>query len=584
MARHGMGQLIAQGLLLAAIGGMTACATVNGQDATEGEAATVPDSLSLDLRISDSPPVWGDREEVLFRIMAGEVSAHRGDYLAAAEHYVAAARLGNHAELAERATRVAAFAQHREAALEAAELWVALDPAAMEGRQVLAVLLVGEGRTDEAVEHLEHVLEAHGNLGDGFQEIAQMLAAEGQDVTSSLEALEELAETRQDATGFTALARFAVSVGEFDIAVDAAERADELAESQASADLLAGILTRARGPEAAADYMSERLATEPDAPRLRRVQAQLLSETGDFDQALEHFSWLERHDPDDPEVTFSAGLLALQQGDASAAEERLARLLEHEERGHEAAFYYARVAEEQGDYAEALERYRAVGEGRYEADARLREGMVLAEVEGLDAGREHLRTWGRRYPDQQIVFYQAEAEMLREQGQYEGALRIYDEALDAFGEDEDLLYARALTAERLDRLNEVEADLRRILEMDPDHAHALNALGYTLADRTERYEEAERYISRALELMPESFYVLDSMGWVQYRKGNHEKALEYLERAWELSDHDPEVGAHLGEVLWVMGRRDEAREVWDKAREQDPQHEVLRETMERFNG
>lgn len=588
MRRNDMRQRVRKGMLVILVGGLAGCSAAGSPD----EQAALPESqleatgeslAGPEVRIADQMPVWGDYEEALFRIMAAEVSAHRGNYMVAAEHYLEAARRADDSSVASRAVRVAIFAQYLEGALEAAELWVERDPEDLEARQILGVLLIADGRAEEAVAHLEEVIAAHQDVGSAFEEIARILAQEGQDTESALAALEELAEAREDAVGYTTLARFALSAGDLERAVTAAEQADERAQSRASAELLTGILIRARGAESAYRYMAERLAEHPDEPRLHRVQAQILSELERYDEAYEHFVWLEENAEPDPEVTFSAGLLALEQGRFDAAERRLEQLLDDDDWSHEAHYYYAQAAEQRGEPGQAVERYRAVGEGRYEADARLREGVMLAEVVDLEAARAHLRKWGRRYSDERAEFYQAEAELLRDRGLYDEALAVYDEALDRLGEHQDLLYARALVAEQAGQVDEVESDLRQILEQDPDHAHALNALGYMLADRTDRYEEAERYISRALELMPDSYYVLDSMGWVKYRQGKLDEALEYLRRAWELSDGDPEVAAHLGEVLWEKGRRDEARRIWEAAREQTPDHELLLETVERFD-
>ena len=86
----------------------------------------------------------------------------------------------------------------------------------------------------------------------------------------------------------------------------------------------------------------------------------------------------------------------------------------------------------------------------------------------------------------------------------------------------------------LDRLDIVERDLRQILELEPNNADALNALGFLpWPDRTDRYDEAIELIQRAIDLKPDDFYVIDSMGWVLYRIGRHQEALQHLRRAYE---------------------------------------------------
>ena len=161
-------------------------------------------------------------------------------------------------------------------------------------------------------------------------------------------------------------------------------------------------------------------------------------------------------------------------------------------------------------------------------------------------------------------------------------MTVYDRALEEYAGNADLLYARAMLAEKLDRLDILERDLRAILGTEPDHAEALNALGFTLADRTDRYDEALVLLERAIELKPDDYYVIDSMGWVLYRVGRLEEAIQYLRRAFALSE-DPEVAAHLGEVLWVMGRKAAAREIWDTALQTTPDDANLLEVIKRFS-
>jgi len=173
-----------------------------------------------------------------------------------------------------------------------------------------------------------------------------------------------------------------------------------------------------------------------------------------------------------------------------------------------------------------------------------------------------------------------EAEILEEVGRAGEAMAVFGAALSAYPDDENLLYARALSAVKLDQIHMAEADFRRIIEIDPEHADALNALGYTLADRTDRYEEAKAHIEKAYSLKPGEPAILDSMGWINYRLGNHEVALGYLRRALELLN-DGEIAAHLGEVLWAMGRRAEAWQVWEAALQEHREHDYLNEVIGR---
>jgi Flp pilus assembly protein TadD len=138
-----------------------------------------------------------------------------------------------------------------------------------------------------------------------------------------------------------------------------------------------------------------------------------------------------------------------------------------------------------------------------------------------------------------------------------------------------------MAAERIDRVEVMEASLRKLIGLRPDHAHAYNALGYSLADRNLRLDEAQALIEKALELSPNDGHILDSMGWVLFRKGQYERAIQYLRRAFEIMP-DAEVAAHLGEALWQAGKTDEAKQLWRDARRKDPDNQALQQTLNRL--
>jgi len=175
----------------------------------------------------------------------------------------------------------------------------------------------------------------------------------------------------------------------------------------------------------------------------------------------------------------------------------------------------------------------------------------------------------------------AEAQLLRDVKRWQDAATVLAAASQRFADDTDLIYEQAMVEEKLDRLPEMERLLRRVIALKPDHPHAHNALGYSLADRGVRLPEARTLIQRALELSPGDPFITDSLGWVEFRLGNKDEALRLLRQAYAARP-DTEIAAHLGEVLWAAGQRDEARRVWQEARGRDASNEVLRETLARL--
>ena len=213
--------------------------------------------------------------------------------------------------------------------------------------------------------------------------------------------------------------------------------------------------------------------------------------------------------------------------------------------------------------------------------AQLKIATLIARQQGLEAGREYLRKIEPRSTDDGIQMVQVEAQLLRDAKEWKETYELLTKAVAKHPESFELLYDRAMAAERVDRLDVLEQDLRRVIRMKPDYAHAYNALGYTLAEKTQRLTEAKDLIEKAYKLAPDDPFILDSLGWVHYRLGNADEALKHLQAAYAART-DPEIAAHLGEVLWKVGQRDEAQKIWRTALAQNPDHETLITVMQKF--
>ncbi len=183
--------------------------------------------------------------------------------------------------------------------------------------------------------------------------------------------------------------------------------------------------------------------------------------------------------------------------------------------------------------------------------------------------------------EQKVQVTQTEAQVLRDAGEFAAAFTVLTQALDAHPDEPDLLYDTAMVAEKIDKLDVAEQRLKRLIELSPENAQALNALGYTLVDRTPRTEEGRVLIEKALKLSPDDPFIQDSMGWALYRMGKLDDAETYLRRAMAARP-DAEIAAHLGEVLWAKGDRTTAQEVWQSQLKATPDNALLLETVRRL--
>jgi tetratricopeptide (TPR) repeat protein len=128
-------------------------------------------------------------------------------------------------------------------------------------------------------------------------------------------------------------------------------------------------------------------------------------------------------------------------------------------------------------------------------------------------------------------------------------------------------YLLGAAFERTGKRTEALAELRRVLQIDPDFHAALNYLGYTLAEAKENLDEALSLIQRAVALEPDNGAYVDSLGWTYYQLGRNEQARGYLERAARLEPADATLQEHLGDVYVALGQNDRAREAYQRALE-----------------
>jgi Flp pilus assembly protein TadD len=249
----------------------------------------------------------------------------------------------------------------------------------------------------------------------------------------------------------------------------------------------------------------------------------------------------------------------------------------------QALLVLAQIAEDKNDTTAALkwlEKIEPDNQGSY-ISATLRRAMLLAKAKDPEAARALLQQAEVRNDDDRAKLTVGEAQLLRDAGRLDDALRMVADALELNKNNIDLLYEHAMLAERAKQFDLMERELRKLIKVAPDNQHAYNALGYSFADRNVRLQEAFDLISKANQIAPNDPYILDSLGWVEFRLGRLEQALKTLQRAYEIKA-DAEIAAHLGEVMWKMGRQDEAKKLWRTANDKDPKNETLRATLQRL--
>ncbi len=520
--------------------------------------------------------------EPLFHLLVAEFAGQRGRMDLAVEHYLETAKQLRDLDIAKRATRIAVFARNNEAALETAKIWVEQAPGDTEARQILAAMHIRSGNADAAVSHLEYVLNTEDEGNDHqLRMIANLLSRE-EDKLTALTVMEQLISRHAgDGGALVAYALLAIRAEELDKAASAMERVSAAGAGDTNiAMAYVALLQKHEKSHAAFNWLERAIAKKPDDSSLRLIYARMLADSSRYEEARVQFAIVATKTPENSDVLYALGLLNLQASRIDDAYNNFQKLLKLEVRSDDANFYLAQIAESREQAKGALELYRSVKRGPNYFQAQIRIALILSALEEVADAQTHLHSIVPRDEEERLHLLRAEGEILAEHDRFDEAMAVYDRALaDTY--DMELLYTRAMLAEKLGRLDVLEADLQTIIEREPENSQALNALGYTLADHTDRYQEAYEFIERAHALNPDDFYILDSMGWALYRLGRLSEAVEFLNRAREIKD-DPEVAAHLGEVLWVMGDRAAARDIWDSALKDKPDDKRLLDVIERL--
>lgn len=520
--------------------------------------------------------------QMLYQFLLGEIAGQRGDLKLSAEAYADLANQTRDARVAKRATEVALYARQSGMAIKNASLWLELEPDSVKARQTLASLLVSAGRLVEAKPHLNLWLRS-GKGGEVFLQLHSLFAKQ-KDRQAVLDLVADLATAYPAAPeAHFAVGQAAWQAGQAPRALTSLSEALRLKPNWESAALFkAQVLQKSQGDEALLAYLRDFLTANPGAREVRLQFAKQLARAGKLAESRAEFEAMTRENPDDPEAYFAVGLVAMQTNDLESARASFQKALDlgHPEESN-VRLYLGQLAEMRGNFDEALTWYKSINRGRGQFDAQLRAALVLGKQGRLAEARAWLADLAPTSDGERMQQVQTEAQLLREAKDHEGVFAVLSKALVQAPDAPELLYDRAMAAEKVNRLEDLEKDLRRLIQLKPDYAHAYNALGYTLADRTNRIHEALELLEKALKLEPEDPFILDSMGWALFKAKRYGEAVEYLRRAYAAKP-DAEIAAHFGEALWMKGDREEARKVWKTGLDTDPNNETLREVSSRL--
>lgn len=522
--------------------------------------------------------------QILYQVLVAEIAAQRGNIGLAVSAYLDLARATRDPRLARRAAEIALHGRDLGVAVQAARLWVDFDPESSSARQMLAGLLVSANRLDEVPPHVAKLLAQEGeNIGDGLLRLNRLFARYP-DKQAVMLMIDQLTLPYAGlAEAHFARAQAALNAGAWSRGLSEVDKALALRPDWDAATLLKAQLQHTEAPEKSLETLRGYLAGHPQAREIRLQYARALVGVRQYPQARTQFQKLLVDFPDNLDVIYAVAVLSMQLSDWTSAEENFKKLLDRDfVEADMVRLYLGQIAEERKQSDEAMRWYAQVAPGDQYLAAQMRIAQLLAKQGRLDAGLRHLREVKVASNADRLQLLLAESQLLRDGGKTAEAYELLSGKLTTQPEQPELLYETAMLAEKLGKYEVLEKNLRTLIRIKPDYAHAYNALGYSFAERNTRLSEAEALIKKALALAPDDAFIIDSLGWVLFRKGDAANALTQLQRAYAIRP-DPEIAAHLGEVLWVLGRREDAKKIWQDAAKANPGNEALVEVVKRLS-
>lgn len=534
--------------------------------------------------------------QLFYEVLIGELTARGGDPGEGYALILDSARKTRDPALFQRAVEIALQARSGDAALEAARAWKSALPDSRDARRFELQILIALNRIGETAEPLRAEIAATpvverpllmAIIARNYSRATDKKLA-ATTVESAL--VDELQNPATGGAAWATVGKLKLSAGDSAGAIEAAVKGQQLDPSSDGPAVLA--LEMMDPSQPLAEPIVQRYLSGPKAlPEVRVAYARVLVEGRRYDDATRQLEEVTRTRPELAEPWLLLGSLQFQARKDAAAEASLKRFLdrvadvadaEAKSRGQTQAYLLlSQLAERRKDFAGAEQWLSRVSNGDDLMVAQTRRASLLARQGKLPQARELVRSLPERNVDDRKQKFMAEVQLLRDAKQYQAAYDMLTQASVEAPNDTDLVYDRAMVAEKLNRLDEMEKLLRRLIELKPENQNAYNALGYSFADRKIRLEEARELIRKAVSLAPDDPFIADSLGWVEYRLGNIDEAQRILEDAYKRRP-DPEIAAHLGEVLWARGQRDRAVTVWKEASLVDAENETLQETLKRL--
>jgi len=492
-------------------------------------------------------------EEALRRYMQGRVLEEAGFRSDALSEYFRAFAVDANAGIATRASEVAAARSDHERSLEFADKALALEPRNARASWLRGSALFNLGREAEALTSLKAAVDADSDRAEYLRTLGHV--ADRMDDLKLAARCYRRAVWLDDSDGevWFQLAATELRLGRFGAADTALLYATDINPIRPGLMFMRGFISQSLGrlDEAREAYL-EHLSVHPDDQAGRRQLMIVLARQKRWSEALVEARSLSAGQPDDLELIRWHADMAFEAGKDKEALGVLQDLRDKRPGDFESLALRVGVLARHDRTADAAKDVeRSLAKSPQDVELLLLAARVRLLANQPDLALPHAERARTVAPDSlgpRIMI----ARVYQAQKRGRDAEQVLVEATRKFPDANGAFFELAAVREKLGDLPGAEAAVRDVLAREPDHAAALNALGYLWADHDRNLEEAVRMILKALESDPENGAFLDSLGWAYYRLGRLQDARELLERALDRSGGDPVIHEHLGDVYKAL--------------------------------
>ncbi|MEK6624539.1 MAG: tetratricopeptide repeat protein, partial [Bdellovibrionota bacterium] len=281
-------------------------------------------------------------------------------------------------------------------------------------------------------------------------------------------------------------------------------------------------------------------------------------------------------DPGDLNLKIRLGILYTDVKRYADAKDLFKQILESVPENDKIIYYLGALYQQTGEFEDAVTYYsRVPNSSSLFLDSNLQIATILqvrAQEDSLNNSDEGLRNLLEFVKKQSSTYPEMKTELsVNLAGHYEGigqteeAIKWLEQVMesDKFGDQQR--YFLASLYEKVSDYEKSQKIVEEILKRDPENAHALNFIGYSLLDRGVNLDKALDYIVHAVKLRPDDGYILDSLGWYYFKTGDFKKALVHIEKAWNLQKDDVVITKHLAQVYLKMQKLKEAKKYFVEA-------------------